>query len=80
MQVKEDELRKVLSPAGFVWEVTVPRSPDGATHTPHSSDFTLHASHCMHLSPRMRTAVSLTQLHALLHGEPLQVSSLGLRA
>ncbi len=29
MQVKEDELRAVLSPAGFVWELTVPRSPDG---------------------------------------------------
>ncbi|CAL5229018.1 g12263 [Coccomyxa viridis] len=27
--VKEDELRAVLSPAGFVWELTVPRTPDG---------------------------------------------------
>ena len=31
MQVKEEELRKVLAPAGFVWELTVPRNPDGAS-------------------------------------------------
>ena len=35
MQAKEAELRAVLSPAGFVWELTVPRSPDGA-FPPHS--------------------------------------------
>ena len=31
MQVEEEGLRKVLSPAGFVWELTVPRNPDGAS-------------------------------------------------
>ncbi len=29
MQVKEEDLRELLSPAGFVWELTVPRNPDG---------------------------------------------------
>ncbi len=29
MQVEEGDLRAVLSPAGFVWELTVPRNPDG---------------------------------------------------
>lgn len=43
MQVKEDDLREVLSPAGFVWEVTVLRSPDGADPTPHSSNLRLYA-------------------------------------
>ncbi|KAK9907300.1 hypothetical protein WJX75_001025 [Coccomyxa subellipsoidea] len=27
--VKEADLRELLSPAGFVWELTVPRNPDG---------------------------------------------------
>ncbi len=27
--MKEADLREVLSPAGFVWELTVPRNPDG---------------------------------------------------
>ena len=30
LQVSEAELRSVLAPAGFVWELKVPRSPDGA--------------------------------------------------
>ena len=38
MQVKEDELRAVLSPAGFVWELTVPRTPDGTFPAPHLPD------------------------------------------
>lgn len=29
-QVSEAELRSALAPAGFVWELKVPRSPDGA--------------------------------------------------
>ena len=28
-QVSEAELRSALSPAGFVWELKVPRNPDG---------------------------------------------------
>lgn len=31
VQVKEADLRELLAPAGFVWELTVPRNPDGAT-------------------------------------------------
>lgn len=31
MQVSEEDLRSVLSPAGFVWELTMPKNPDGAT-------------------------------------------------
>ena len=30
-QVSEAELRSALSPAGFVWELKVPRNPDGNT-------------------------------------------------
>ena len=29
-QVKEDQLQQLLRPAGFVWELTIPRKPDGA--------------------------------------------------
>ena len=45
MQVKEEELRGVLSPAGFVWELTVPRSPDGAYPAPHVSECMMAAGH-----------------------------------
>lgn len=30
MQVKENQLQELLLPAGFVWELTIPRKPDGA--------------------------------------------------
>ena len=29
-QVKEGQLQQLLTPAGFVWELTIPRKPDGA--------------------------------------------------
>ena len=29
-QVKEGQLQQLLRPAGFVWELTIPRKPDGA--------------------------------------------------
>ena len=48
MQVKEEELRAVLSPAGFVWELTVPRSPDGASHTPPCADCMQAGTHPSH--------------------------------
>ena len=33
MQVKESQLQELLLPAGFVWELTIPRKPDGAAFT-----------------------------------------------
>jgi hypothetical protein len=29
MQVNEEDLKKMLQPAGFVWELHLPRKPDG---------------------------------------------------
>lgn len=29
VQVTEATLRELFAPAGFVWEVTIPRKPDG---------------------------------------------------
>jgi nucleolar protein 4 len=29
MQVTEDAMLKLLAPAGFLWEVKIPRNPDG---------------------------------------------------
>ena len=33
-QVSEAELQSALSPAGFVWELKVPRNPDGTPSPP----------------------------------------------